>query len=129
MVLIKKLIFFPMVIKFDGYRFMTILNKISNFFTKKPEIPDGNKSTAHEYIGKFVKQNTLDIGESIAVENDRLIVKNSDLVMSIPIGVVVANTDNIVVGEFNQEESLALGKEWFEKKDTLKFDEKGMLIK
>ena len=49
--------------------------------------------------------------------------------MSIPIGVVVANTDNIVVGEFNQEESLALGKEWFEKKDTLKFDEKGMLIK
>ncbi len=117
-----------MVIKFDGYRCMTILNKISSFFTKKPEIPD-DKSIAIVYVGKFVKQNSLDIGESIAVDGSRLIVKNSENIMSIPLGTVSANTDKIVVGDFNLEESLALGKEWFEKKDTLKFDEKGMLVK
>ncbi|MCZ7392982.1 MAG: DUF5749 family beta-barrel protein [Candidatus Methanoperedens sp.] len=110
---------------------MAILNKISNFFTKKPELQGKNDNTskAHGYVGKFVKQNSEDIGESIAVEDGRLIVKNSDNIMSIPLGVVVANTDNIVVGDFNREESLALGKEWFDRKDTLKFDEKGMLIK
>lgn len=111
------------------YKNMAILNKISNFFTKKPEILDDSKSIAHEYVGKFVKQNSLDIGESIAVEGGRLIVKNSENIMSIPFGAVAANTDNIVVGDFNREESLALGKEWFDKKDTLKFDGKGMLIK
>jgi hypothetical protein len=110
---------------------MAILNKISSFFTKKPDLQgkDYNKSIAHGYVGKFVKQNSEDIGESIAVEGGRLIVKNSDNIMSIPLGVVAANTDTIVVGDFNREDSLALGKEWFDRKDTLKFDDKGMLIK
>ncbi len=108
---------------------MTILNKISNFFTKNSETIDADKSRARVYIGKFVKQNREDIGESIAMEGGRLIVKNSENIMSIPLGAVAANTDKIVVGDFNREESLALGKEWFDKKDTLKFDEKGMLIK
>ncbi len=108
---------------------MPVLNKISNFFTKKPETLNDSKSIAHLYIGKFVKRNNEDIGESIAVEGGRLIVKNSGNIMSISLGAVAANTDNIVVGDFNREESLALGKEWFDRKDTLKFDEKGMLIK
>jgi hypothetical protein len=48
--------------------------------------------------------------------------------MSIPIEAVLTNTETIVVGDFNREESLQRGKEWFERRDTLKFDEKGMLI-
>ena len=38
------------------------------------------------------------------------------------------NTENITVGDFNREESITLGKEWFERKDTLKFDKNGMMI-
>lgn len=110
---------------------MSILNKISNCFKKNIKNPEeeGNKFKLHEYIGKFVKQNNTDIGESIAVEKDRIIVKNSDGIMSIPLGAVITNTEKVVVGDFNREEALQLGKKWFDRKDTLKFDEKGMLIK
>ncbi len=118
-----------MVIQFNGHKTMAILDKISNFFTKKSEIQDDSKSIAHAYVGKFVKQNSENIGESIAVEEGRLIVKNSENIMSIPLEAVATNTDNIAVGDFNREESLVLGKEWFDRKDTLKFDDKGMLIK
>lgn len=110
---------------------MSILNKISNCFKKNIKNPEekGNKFNAHEYVGKFIKQNNTDIGESIAVEKNRIIVKNLDGIVSIPLGAVITNTESIVVGDFNREESLQLGKEWFDRKDTLKFDEKGMLIK
>lgn len=110
---------------------MSILNKIFNCFKKNIKNPEekGNKFNAHEYVGKFVKHNNTDIGESIAVEKDRIIVKNLDGIMSLPIEAVITNTESIVVGDFNREESLQLGKEWFDRKDTLKFDEKGMLIK
>ncbi len=110
---------------------MPILNKISNFFKKGTQNPtkEGTTFKAHEYIGKFVKQNNTDIGESIAVEGERIIVKNPDRIMSIPVKAVVTNAENIVVGDFSWEESLQLGKEWFDRRDTLKFDEHGMLIK
>lgn len=110
---------------------MSVLNKISNCFKKNIKNPEeeGNKSIAHEYVGKFVKQNNTDIGESIAVEKNRIIVKNSDGIVSLPLGAVITNTENIVVGDFNVEESIQLGKEWSDRKDTLKFDDKGMLIK
>ncbi len=110
---------------------MSIFNKISNCFKKNTGNPEkeGNKFNAHEYVGKFVKQNNTDIGESIAVEKNRIIVKNSDGIMSLPLGAVITNTESIVVGDFNRDEALQRGKEWFDRKDTLKFDEKGMLIK
>lgn len=110
---------------------MSIIDKISNCFKKNITNPEKESSAfkAYEYVGKFVNQGGAQIGESIAVENDRIIVKNSDGMMSIPLGAVITNTENIVVGDFNREESLQLGKEWFDRKDTLKFDEKGMLIK
>ncbi len=109
---------------------MPILNKISNLFKKNAKNPEkeGDKFKVHEYIGKFVKQNETDIGESIAVDGGRLIVKNPDGFMSVPLEAIVTNTDSIAVRDFNREESLRLGKEWFEKKDTLKFDQNGILI-
>ncbi|MCG2728636.1 MAG: hypothetical protein L6244_08320 [Candidatus Methanoperedenaceae archaeon] len=111
---------------------MSILNIISNFFkknnTRNPE-KKGNKLKVHDYTGKFVKQNGTDIGESIAVDKNRIIVKNADSIFSISAEAVTANAENILVGDFNMEEAIQRGKEWFEKKDTLKFDEKGMLIK
>lgn len=109
---------------------MSLISKISKFFKKSnPGTEKENKIKVHDYIAKRVKQNGNDIGESIAVEEKRFIVKNSEITLSIPFEVVVENNENIVVGDFNREESFQLGKEWFDRRDTLKFDQSGMLIK
>lgn len=107
---------------------MSILRKISDFFKKSSE-KESNDINAHAIIGKFVKHNNADIGETIAVDGRRVIIKNLENILSIPIEAVLKNAENIVVGDFDREESIKLGKEWEERKDVLKFDEKGMLIK
>lgn len=110
--------------------FMSILNRVSNFFKNLQNTEkERSELKVSEYIGKFVKQDNIDIGESVAVDGARFIVKNPDGFLSVPLEAVVRNAETIVVGDFNRDESLSLGKEWFEKKDTLKFDEKGLLIK
>lgn len=106
---------------------MSLLNKITNIF-KENTRDEKIEMNAH-YIGKFVRQSNSDIGESIAFIEGRLIVKSPDGIMSIPAEAVSTNAEYIVVGDFNKEEALRLGKEWFERKDTLKFDEKGMLVR
>lgn len=106
---------------------MSILGKISGFFKRTTEKESDFK--IHAYIGKFVKQNNSDIGESIAVDGGRVIIKNSGNIISVPIETVIKNAETIVVGDFDQEESSRLGKEWSDRKDTLKFDDKGMLLK
>ncbi len=110
---------------------MSLINKISKIFSKSDQnaaTKAEDKVNIHSYIGKFVKQKDSDIGESIAVDGGRIIVKSSDTIMSIPLEKIVTNTNNIVVGNFNREESLRLGKEWFARRSTLKFDKKGELI-
>jgi hypothetical protein len=102
---------------------MSLINKISQFFRKQNQKiaqEKEGKSDIHGYIGKFVKQNGSDIGESIAVDKTRFIVKNQEGFISVPISVVLKNNENIEVGDFDTEESFRLGKAWFEKKDTLK---------
>lgn len=105
---------------------MSIVRKISEFF-KKPSETESIDLNA--FICKFVRQNNADIGESIAVDGRRVIIKNSESIISIPIEAVLKNAENIIIGDFDREESIKLGKEWEERKDVLKFDEKGMLIK
>jgi hypothetical protein len=107
---------------------MSISDKISSFLGIKLREKESGDLRAHSYIGKFVKQNNTDIGESIGVEGRRIIIKNPDSILSIPVEAVLRNAENIVVGDFNRDESLQLGKEWEERKDIMKFDEKGMLI-
>lgn len=109
---------------------MSIIAKITGFFKKNPANleKDGQLKT-HLYIGKFVKQNYIDIGESIAIDGKRVIIKKSENVMSIPFEAVIKTAENLVVGDFDMEESLRLGKEWGDQKDVLKFDDKGMMIK
>ncbi len=106
---------------------MSLLNKITNIF--KENTRDGKIEMNAHCIGKFVRQGNNDIGESIALVEGRLIVKNPDGILSIPVEAVLTNAEHIAVGDFDREEALRLGKEWFERKDTLKFDEKGMLIR
>jgi hypothetical protein len=109
---------------------MSIRSKISGFFRKKNQ--DGtqkeSKLEAREYIGKFVKQNGFDIGESVAFDNKRIVIKSKDNYMAIPLDKITTNTDVIDVSGFDMDESLKFGKEWSEKKDALKFDKNGMMI-
>ena len=109
---------------------MSIIAKITGFFKKNPPNleKDGQLKT-HLYIGKFVKQDYIDIGESIAIDGKRIIIKKSESIMSIPLEAIIKAGDNIRVGDFDMEESLRLGKEWEDQKDVLKFDEKGMMIR
>ena len=109
---------------------MSLISKLSDFLKKiNPE--NGQKENnlnAGEYTGKFVKQNGADIGETVALDNNRVVVKSKEYYMSIPLDKITANTDIIAVGDFDRDESLKFGKEWSEKRDTLKFDQKGMMI-
>ncbi|HEY9247120.1 MAG TPA: DUF5749 family beta-barrel protein [Candidatus Methanoperedens sp.] len=110
---------------------MSLINKISLFFRKKNQGAiqmNDVKPDYHNYIGKFVKQNGTDIGESIAIDETRFIIKSPECFMSLPMGAILKNTENIEVGDFDREESVKLGKQWFEKKDVLKFDKNGVLI-
>jgi len=109
---------------------MSFISKISGFFRKKNQDSEKRESDLNfrEYIGKFVRQNGADIGESIALDNKRVVVKSKEYYMSIPLDKITTNTDVIAVGDFDRDESLKFGKEWSEKKDTLKFDQNGMMI-
>ncbi|VVB88159.1 Uncharacterised protein [uncultured archaeon] len=109
---------------------MSIISKVSGFFRKNNTESPKKKNIVNfrEYTGKFVKQNAVDIGESVAIENNRVIVKSKDTYMAIPVEKITSNTDVIAVGGFDMDESLKFGKEWSEKRDTLKFDDKGMMI-
>ena len=116
---------------------MSFISKISRIFRKTDEQEgDAPEETpvakydidVRDYINKFVKQNATDIGESVTVHDDRLIVKNKDGFMAISLDAVEDNSENIVVGDFDVEVALQMGKEWSDMRDTLKFDEKGMMI-
>ena len=109
---------------------MSIIAKITGFFRKNTSnLKEEAQLNVHDYIGKFVKQDYIDIGESIAIDGRRIIIKKSEIIMSIPFDAIIKNTDNIRVGDFDMEESLALGKEWADRKDVLEFDDKGMMIR
>ncbi len=102
---------------------MSIIARITGLFKKNPQTLEKEmKLKSHYYIGKFVKHNFTDIGESIAVDGTRIIIKNSENILSIPHDAILKNTENIVVGDFDREEAQKLGKEWAERKDVLKFD-------
>ncbi len=109
---------------------MSLIDRITGFFRKKNQDSPKKENTVNvrEYIGKFVKQSGADIGESVAFDNNRVVVKSREYYMSIPLEKMTVSTDVIVASDFDRDESLKLGKEWSEKKDTLKFDQNGMMI-
>lgn len=108
---------------------MSIITKIKGFFKKNQENSEKEElSTVRLYIGKFVKQNNADIGESIAFEEKRIIIKNPERIISIPKEAIIRNDETIIVGSFDMDESIRLGKEWSDRRDVLIFDEKGMMV-
>ncbi len=109
---------------------MSIISRISGFLRirNQDSAKKENNLNAREYTGKFVKHNGADIGETVALDNNRVVVKSNEYYMSIPLEKITANTDVIAVGDFDMDESLKFGKEWSDKRDTLKFDQNGMMI-
>lgn len=109
---------------------MSIIRKITGLLRKNNQESEQkeNKLEAREYIGKFVKQNGFEIGESVAFDSNRIVVKSKENYMSIPLNKITANSDVIHVGGFDMDESIRFGKDWSEKKDILKFDKNGMMI-
>ena len=108
---------------------MSIITKIAGFFKKNQENSEKEElSIVRLYIGKFVKQNNADIGESIAFEEKRIIIKNPERIISIPKEAIIRNDETIIVGSFDMDESIRLGKEWSDRRDVLIFDEKGMMV-
>lgn len=83
-----------------------------------------------EIYGKFVIQGNKRIGETISLDSGLLVCKNKAEHLSVPVASIVDITnDEVKVGEFDREEALSRGEEWVRRTtDTLKFDEKGMLI-
>jgi len=83
---------------------MSIIAKITGFFKKNPQNSEKDGLLkSHYYIGKFVKQDNTDIGESIGVEGKRIVIKNPENIMSIPIEAIMKNAENIIVGDFDRK--------------------------
>jgi len=97
------------------------------------ETVDGKKTntfTDPDVLCKFVLLDNNRIGETISTESGHLIFKQDAQNLYIPLSSVKEITDeNVVVGAFDRDEAVKLGKEWQDRTtDTLIFDENGMLI-
>ena len=97
------------------------------------ETVDGKKNytfTDRDVLCKFVLLDNNRIGETISTESGHLIFKQDAQNLYIPLSSVEEITDeNVVVGAFDRDEAVKLGKEWQDRTtDTLIFDENGMLI-
>ena len=93
-------------------------------------LDDKSQFSKKDILCKFVIQHDKIIGETISIDARNLIFKNGAEKLSIPMSSVSNITvDNVVVGNFERGEALKLGEEWHKRTtDSLKFDDKGMLI-
>ncbi len=107
---------------------MSIKNKILGLL--KGVDKDEDEALKVDYLCKIVKCQGKKIGESITVDEERLLVKNKNEILAIPLKKVVeVSEENIVVDKFNKREAKKTGKSWKkEGTDKLKFDEQGMMI-
>lgn len=101
-----------------------------NLFKKKKKNVLDDKILQSKYACKYVRQGHRNLGESILVRDNRIIVKQDTQVLSIPLEAVVNTTeDDVIVGEFNLEEARKQGEEWLRRStNKLEFDEQGMLV-
>lgn len=93
-------------------------------------LDDESQFSKKNILCKFVVQHDNRIGETISIDAGHLVFKNGAEKLFIPMSSVLNITDeDVVVGDFERDEALKLGEEWHERTtDSLKFDDKGMLI-
>lgn len=96
-----------------------------------PDKADDEKTiTKQDILCKFVVQGGERIGETISVDSDNLVFKKGAEKLSIPMSSIQGITaEDVEVGDFDRHKALQLGEEWHRRTtDSLKFDDKGMLI-
>jgi hypothetical protein len=96
-------------------------------------LPDKYKDktiSKQDVLCKFVVQHGQRIGETISIDGRHLIFKHGAEKMYIPMSSISGfNDEDVVIGDFNRDEALRLGEEWYQRTtNSLKFDENGMLI-
>lgn len=97
-------------------------SKILKFFRK----PKEHENDSVDYLCKFVRLDGKKIGESIAVDDEWLLVKHGAEILGIPLDRIIAVSEEIIVGKFNKKEARKIGKKWKDKcTDELKYDEVG----
>lgn len=110
---------------------MNVLKKISK------KLPDklfhrkfSKKLCSDNLLYKYVLHDKNTIGESVAIADENLIIKDKVRMLCVSFDVIERVDDEYVhVTDFNYDEALAAGEAWFEgSRDTLHFDEKGMPI-
>jgi len=107
---------------------MSIKNKILGLF--KGADKDKDETPKVEYLCKIVKCQGKKIGESIAVDEEQLLIKNKSEILAIPLErVAEVSEEEIVIDKFNKTKAKKAGKSWKKNEaDKLKFDEQGMMI-
>ncbi|MFC1786734.1 DUF5749 family beta-barrel protein [Halobacteriota archaeon] len=99
---------------------MPVKSKILNFFKKSKE----NENDSSDYMCKFVLLDGEKIGESIALYDECLLVKHGSDIFGVPMDLIIAVSEEIVVGKFNKKEAIKIGKKWKDKcDDDIKDDE------
>lgn len=103
--------------KFPGHLYKTLTRRSAG------KNPDG-------LLYKYVLHDGNVIGESVAVFDRQLIIKDKDKMLCVADDIIEHTDDeHVYVVDFNYDEALAAGKVWLESnRDTLHFDEKGMLL-
>ncbi|MCL7415447.1 MAG: hypothetical protein M8349_05230 [ANME-2 cluster archaeon] len=94
------------------------------------EQADEKGISKQDILCKFVVQHGQRIGETISIYSGYLVFKKGAENLSIPMSSILDITDeDVVVDDFERNEALRLGEDWHQRTtDSLKFDEKGMLI-
>lgn len=105
---------------------MSIKNKILGLF----KCMDEDETPKVEYLCKIIKCQGKKIGESIAVDEGQLLIKNKNEVLAIPLErVVEVSEEEIIIDKFDKTKAKKAGELWKKNEaDKLKFDEQGMMI-
>ena len=98
--------------------------------TPEQVLDDETQFSKKDILCKFVVQHGQRIGETISIDSGHLVFKNGAENLSIPMSSISGVTDeDVMIGDFERGEALKLGEEWhIRTTDSLKFDDKGMLI-
>ncbi|MBE8539593.1 DUF5749 family beta-barrel protein [Geoglobus acetivorans] len=69
-----------------------------------------------DLICRFVFMNGKEIGESIDVYGDHLIIKSSDKFFGVPLSAVKEDGDGLALEEFDEEKAKEIGEKWMVEK-------------
>jgi len=69
-----------------------------------------------DLICRFVRKDGKEIGESIDVFDDHLIIKSSEKFFGVPLEAVREDGEFLVINDFDEEKARGVGERWVEEK-------------